>query len=89
MLVAFNALCFRNADKKSRVMHLLLLQNMRYNLEILMKSGNQFLLSYLCAETIWKVICYRSNHSHILQHCCGLTRQVGITTQPFTHSTAG
>lgn len=65
MLVAFNALCFGNADKKSRVMYLLLLQNMRYNLEILMKSENQFLLSYLCAETIWKVICCSSNHSYI------------------------
>lgn len=54
--------------KKSRVMHLLLLQNMRYNLEILMKSENQFLLSYLCAETIWKVIYCNSYHSYILQH---------------------
>lgn len=40
---------------------------MCYNLEILMKSENQFLLSYLCAEAIWKVICCTSHLSSILQ----------------------
>lgn len=41
-----------------------------------MKSENQFLLSYLCAETIWKVICCSSNLSSILQHLWKNTQEV-------------